>query len=327
MSDPKSYISVINNGTTDLYIKDAEAQQAIADLQKSVTGAMHFLGVSETAITDGQTTGSWVIDGVTFVPSGATGQQVNLKAGDAAIYGAKEFVWSGASGSWKEYGDMSSLKSLAYKDASDIETAGSTSQKLVTTTITGVSGSTSASSVSKTAKALGITTITGTNGTENVSAVERTEKKLGKTSVGSASAWSDGTLASLTYDSTTEKLTFSAGAKPSLTITSTGVADGSLVATDTEGAGDTLVDSVTITSKTVAKAASAATTVATGSLVAADAQTKGAGIIEDVTISSVTVPVAAQSATTVATGSVANDGTGSSVVTAVSTTIQNKPSV
>lgn len=330
MSDPKNYISVINNGTTDLYIKDAEAQQAIADLQKSVTGAMHFLGLSTTAITDEAATGPWTIEGKTYIASGTPAEgQILLKAGDAALYAKKEFVWNGSM--WREYGDMSDLKSLAYKDASDIETGGSTSQKLVTTTITGVSGSTSASSVSKTAKALGITTITGTNGTESVSAVERTEKKLGKTSVGSASAWSDGTLASLTYDSTNEKLTFSAGAKPSLTITSTAVATGSLVATSTEGAGDTLVDSVTITSKTVAKAADSATTVATGSLVAADAQTKGAGIIEDVTISSVTVPIAAQSATTVATGSVVaateTQNVGASVITAVSTTIQNKPSV
>lgn len=364
MADPKKYISIINNGTDALYIKDAEAQQAILELQKSVTGAMHFLGASSTAIADGDSTGPWVIDGVTYVASGATGEQVNLKAGDAVIYGAKEFVWSGASGSWKEYGDMSSLKSLAYKDASDIETAGSTSQKLVTTSITGVSGSTTVTGVD------GSTTVTGVDGSTSVygcgenTTVHDTPSlgttdiygcgenttvhdtpSLGTTdiygcgtdaTVGSASSWNDGALPSLSYDGTTETLTFSAGTKPSLTITDTTVATkassatavgtsivaGTEVTVATKAASATAVGTSIVagTEVTVATKASSATTVP---VAAASATT-----VPVAAASATTVPTAAGSATTVATGAVAAaDENGASVVTAVSTTIQNKATV
>lgn len=405
MADPKKYLAIYNDGTNDLYIKDLEAQQAIVELQKSVTGAMHFLGVSETAISDGQSTGSWVIDGVTFVPSGATGQQVNLKAGDAAIYGAKEFVWSGASGSWKEYGDMSSLKSLAYKDASDIETAGSTSQKLVTASVTGVSGSTSVTGVDGSVEVLGIDGSTSVYGCGDNTTVHDTPS-LGTTniygcgdnatvhdtptlntsniygcgdnttvhdtptlntsniygcgdnaSVGSASNWSAGTAPSLTYDETNEKLTFSPGTVPSLTITSTTVATkadsatavgtsltaGTAVTVATKAAEATAVGTSLTAGEeiTVATKASSATAVGT-SIVAGDAITVATKASAATTVpvaasaattvpvaasTATTVPTAAASATTVATGAVANDGAGASVVTAVSTTIQNKATV
>ena len=55
-------------------------------------------------------------DGVTYVPSGATGSQKNLAAGDIAIYQELEFIWSGASGKWQEFGSTGSLKALAFKD-------------------------------------------------------------------------------------------------------------------------------------------------------------------------------------------------------------------
>ena len=385
MSDPKSYISVINNGTTDLYIKDAEAQQAISDLQKSVTGAMHFLGLSTTAITDEASTGPWVIESKTYIASGTPEEgQILLKAGDAALYAKKEFVWNGSM--WREYGDMSSLKSLAYKDASDIETAGSTSQNLVVTTITGVSGSTTVTGVDGSTSvygcgdnttvhdtpSLGTTNIYGcgdnatvhdtpTLNTSNIygcgdNTTVHDTPSLGTTNiygcgdnatVGSASSWSDGTLASLTYDSTTEKLTFSAGTKPSLTITSTTVATkadsatavgtsivaGTEVTVATKAATATAVGTSLSagTAITVATKAAEATAVGT-SIVAGDAITVATKASSATTVpiaaaSATTVPTAASSATTVATGAVANDGTGSSVVTAVSTTIQNKASV
>jgi len=256
---PKLYLSVFNDGQHDLHIKDAEARQSIADIQSAITGAMHYIGVSTTKIEDGDgaAKGPWTIDGVEYIASGTpTSGQKLLSSGDVAIYGELEFVWSATASKWKEFGSTGSLKSLAFKDASDIETGGSTSKKLATTSIT------------------------GTNGTETVSKVTKSEKKLGKTSVGSASGWSDGDLPSMTYDANTEKLTFTAGSKPALTITPTGVATGSLVSTDTEGAGDKLVDGVTIDDKNVAKVADSATTVATGNV--ADSDDHGASVITGV---------------------------------------------
>lgn len=138
----KKYLSVFNDGTNDLYIKDAEAQQAISELQQSVTGAMHYIGVSSTAITDGATSGPWTIDSVEFIPDNGTptGSQVKLKAGDVAIYSDKEYVWNATAHKWQEFGSTGSLKSLAFKDASDIEVGDATSKKLETASVGSASG-------------------------------------------------------------------------------------------------------------------------------------------------------------------------------------------
>ena len=54
---------------------------------------MHFLGLSTTAITDEASTGPWVIESKTYIASGTPEEgQILLKAGDAALYGKKEFV-------------------------------------------------------------------------------------------------------------------------------------------------------------------------------------------------------------------------------------------
>lgn len=118
MPDPKKYLSKIVKGTDTLWLKDAEARQSIEDIQSSITGGMHYLGKSTTAITDGAATGPWVIDGVTYIASGtpAEGQKL-LAAGDIAIYQELEFIWSGASGKWQEFGSTGSLKALAFKDS------------------------------------------------------------------------------------------------------------------------------------------------------------------------------------------------------------------
>ena len=118
MADPKKYLSKIVKGSDTLWIKDAEAQADIEDIKSSITGGMHYLGKSTTAISDGASTGPWVIDGVTYIASGtpAEGQKL-LAAGDIAIYQELEFIWSGASGKWQEFGSTGSLKALAFKDS------------------------------------------------------------------------------------------------------------------------------------------------------------------------------------------------------------------
>ena len=66
MADLK-YISKIVKGSDTLWIKDAEARQDIEDIKSSITGGMHYLGKSTTAIADGDATGPWTIDGVVYV--------------------------------------------------------------------------------------------------------------------------------------------------------------------------------------------------------------------------------------------------------------------
>lgn len=113
----KKYLSKIVKGTDTLWLKDAEARESIEDIYSKISGGLHYLGKSTTPIADGDATGPWVIDGVTYVVSSpAEGQKV-LAAGDIAIYGESEFIWSGASGKWQEFGSTGSLGALAFKDS------------------------------------------------------------------------------------------------------------------------------------------------------------------------------------------------------------------
>ena len=117
MPDPKKYLSKIVKGTDTLWLKDAEARESIEDIYSKISGGLHYLGKSTTLIADGDATGPWVIDGVTYVVSNPAAGQKALAAGDIAIYGESEFIWSGASGKWQEFGSTGSLGALAFKDS------------------------------------------------------------------------------------------------------------------------------------------------------------------------------------------------------------------
>lgn len=102
-------ISKIKIGSTTYNIKDAGAREAIASLE----GGKYFLGITTTAITDGQdTTGSVVkIDGVDVTPVHG-----NMVVDSAA---QKEYIYyvKGNTKKWLLFGDLSSLGSLAYKNS------------------------------------------------------------------------------------------------------------------------------------------------------------------------------------------------------------------
>lgn len=128
---PNSVISQIKlpSGTT-YDIKDAQARQDIADLQSIATGAMHYIGISTTAITDGGTEKPTI-----------DGSQKTMAASDAGavvIYGEKEYVWNGSK--WQEFGSTGSLKALAFKDnaSGNFTPAGSVSQPTFTGTSSAV---------------------------------------------------------------------------------------------------------------------------------------------------------------------------------------------
>ena len=101
----KKYISKIVKGSDTLYIKDAEAQQDILDIKSSITGAMHYAGITTSALAEGSTTNPIVIGGENYT----------AKSGDVAIYGELEFVFNGTK--WQEFGSTGSLKALAFKDS------------------------------------------------------------------------------------------------------------------------------------------------------------------------------------------------------------------
>lgn len=81
-------------------IKDAWAREAIAELQSY----SNYLGVTTTPLSDGSTTSQIVINE----------EVATVKKGDIVNYGAKEFIFNGTI--WQEFGDLSALGDLAYKD-------------------------------------------------------------------------------------------------------------------------------------------------------------------------------------------------------------------
>lgn len=118
-------------------IKDATARNEISMLKGSNTGAMHYAGVTETALTDGSSTSPIKINKVDYTPSN----------GDVVIYGTLEFVWSTSDNKWHEFGSTGSLKGLAFKDSASASytPTGSVSAPTVavavnTTSVTPISG-------------------------------------------------------------------------------------------------------------------------------------------------------------------------------------------
>lgn len=125
----KKYLSKLTVGGKQYDLKDAEARQSIIDLQTSVTGGMHYIGETSTALTDGATTSTLVAKSANSL-SKTTG----FEAGDIVIYGELEFVWNGAK--WQEFGSTGSLKALAFKDnaTGNVTCAGTNSASAVTFT-------------------------------------------------------------------------------------------------------------------------------------------------------------------------------------------------
>lgn len=377
----KKYLSIINMGGENLYIKDQEAREMLS-------ATMHWRGVTTTAIAENST----------INPISIGGESYTAVAGDVVAYDVKEFIFNGTK--WQEFGDLGSFRALAFADTAsgsttltDYVTGGSnaessvslsggstgklvktsitpvdgtetvskvssTSSKLVTASITPVGGSETVSKVSAGSSKLVTTSITPVDGTETVSVVSgktsgnlvttsivpavsagtvHDTPTLNTTSVGSASAWSAGSLPtaghSMSYTAASETLTIgsgSAGSLPSLTITPTTVGSsltagtavdvaktGTAVTVATgnitaQGEGSAVVTGFSSADKTVAKAGTAVT-VATGSVASTGA---GAGVVTDVTVTDKTVAKAG-TALSVATGAVDAEGTGSAIVTSV----------
>lgn len=87
----------------------------ITAAELGLSGAMKFLGISATAITDGATTNPIII--------GSTSTTVT--SGNVVLYGSKEFVWTGSA--WEELGNEGSYKiqqsAVSSPSASGTETA------------------------------------------------------------------------------------------------------------------------------------------------------------------------------------------------------------
>ena len=181
-------ISKLTVGATTYAIKDATARDAIA----SLAGGMKYLGVTTTELVDGSTTSTITING----------QSVTVESGNVVIYGNKEFVFDGTK--WDEFGDLSTLGTLAYKNTA----SGSFTPE-------------------------GSVTVTETTATINTFATAGTLPSVNPTVESISPVTSVGTLPSTSYDSGTETITFSWGSLPTLgtavsAITNIGFSAGSL---------------------------------------------------------------------------------------------------
>lgn len=149
-------ISKVTLASKTYDIKDATARSRINDIESSVTGAMHYAGVTTTALTDGATTKPITIDGASYTQ----------KQGDVVIYSEKEFVWNGTK--WNEFGSTGSLKALAFKDtASSTFTPNITATGNITVASATVASSTNPLELSTTA----ITGATSFNAVNSATAV------------------------------------------------------------------------------------------------------------------------------------------------------------
>lgn len=111
-----SKITLLNGTTYDL--KDKKARDDIAAIEAAIAGGVTFMGETSTALTDGSTTKSIVINSTT----------VTAVKGYLVVYNSKEFVFDGDK--WIEMGDLSLIGDLGWKDSAsgNFTPAGSVSQ-------------------------------------------------------------------------------------------------------------------------------------------------------------------------------------------------------
>lgn len=98
-----SKITLLNGTTYDL--KDKQARDDIAAIQGAIAGGVTFMGETSTALTDGSTAKSIVINSAT----------VTAVKGYLVVYNSKEFVFDGEK--WIEMGDLSLIGDLGWKDS------------------------------------------------------------------------------------------------------------------------------------------------------------------------------------------------------------------
>ena len=176
-------ITLPSGNTYDLV--DAGAR----DLISALSGSTAFLGLTTTALTDGATTN----------PITVNGSSVTATTGNIVVYESAEYIWDGAK--WVEFGDLSSLGDLAYKDTASVSFSGGTTDKCLGSDAT---FTTSVTPTTTNIKATASGTVVGASSTDKclgsdatfTTSVTPTTSKLVTTSVpnvtaaGSASTWS-----------------------------------------------------------------------------------------------------------------------------------------
>lgn len=109
--------------------KDEQARNDIEAIESAIAGGVTFMGQTTTALTDGSTATSIIINDKT----------VTAVKGYLVVYNSKEFVFDGTK--WIELGDLSLIGDLGWKDSASATytPAGSVSQPTFTGTAADVS--------------------------------------------------------------------------------------------------------------------------------------------------------------------------------------------
>lgn len=115
----------VNTPTADAH---AATKKYVDDKTASLTGAMHFIGSTSTALTDGANTSTLVAK-----TTNSLIRTTNFVAGDVVLYGDQEFVWNGST--WELLGDEGSY---ALKSSTDtaIKSLGFTANTKPSLTVT-----------------------------------------------------------------------------------------------------------------------------------------------------------------------------------------------
>lgn len=143
--------------------------QGARDLIAGLSGSTQYLGVTTTELVDNVTTSPSIT---------VAGKTVTASAGGIATYGSKEFIYSGTV--WQEFGDLSALGSLAYKNSASgsytpagTVTVGTTSgKKAVSKASSGTTTYTPEGSVSLTTSPESISLTRGTGSSSNYTVKE-----------------------------------------------------------------------------------------------------------------------------------------------------------
>lgn len=193
-------------------IKDAEARKLIGELESYTD----YLGVSTTELTDGATTNPITVDS----------KSVTAVKGNIANYGKKEFIFNGTA--WQEFGDMSGLKALAFKDSASgtFKPSGTVSKPTFTGTEGNVSVSgTPAGTISKGTGAANFTpegtvskpTFTGSSTTSTGKFTPAGNVTISK-GTGTANYTPEGTVSNVALNTTTVNSITAVGTLPSCTL-------------------------------------------------------------------------------------------------------------
>lgn len=244
----KKYLSKFTIGGTRYDLKDAQAWSEIDGIKSSITGAMHWAGMTTTALTDGATTNPILIDEENYTASAG---DVVAVVGDT-YESEKEFVFNGTK--WQKLGPAGSFKALAFKDSAtgNVTCAGSNADSSVS--FSGTTSETVLKAIDDAAVAPSFTE--------------------GAFDAGSLPSFTEGTFSQGTLPSFTEGA-FSAGTLPTLgeATTSAFATEGVVASVDESN------ETLTLSAATTSNAVTAQGTFSQGTLPSKAADTWSAGTL------------------------------------------------